>query len=461
MKSNLMILGFLVGILSARGAFIQPGELLHDPTAKEWKSLEQYDGNMTRSDFECRLNEIFDPSGSLSPYLKVTDNGFTVFASTNRIIPLATVSFSPAFKTACGERKSLPVASPIPSPSPESNSLFGSLFSWLSSPVASPNPSPDPSATRSSNTPLTGLRVVIETADIGGAWASMEDRSTFYPGFGRIQEGDLNLSVSKALSSRLKQLGAEVYVTRESMEPVSGLTVPEVEEVVPEVLAHRSYLLSKTFNSRTENVRSSSPMYQKVAAEVLLTKNLEARARGQKTREAIHPDITIVLQFDATSARRRNNLPRTNRNILFVEGAYTPREISNDPRQRLRLLTKLCQNVTPVEIEVAKAISRHLVAATGFPPVLYGNSRITRSIAGDPYVVARNILLNREHDGAVVVTEPYFMNQPETLLRLLAGDYDGIRVIAGNPHISIYREYAGAVADGLREVYGKNNQSHF
>ena len=30
-----------------------------------------------------------------------------------------------------------------------------------------------------------------------------------------------------------------------------------------------------------------------------------------------------------------------------------------------------------------------------------------------------------------------------------------------NTHAEIAIEYAGAVADGLREVYGKNNQSHF
>jgi len=53
------------------------------------------------------------------------------------------------------------------------------------------------------------------------------------------------------------------------------------------------------------------------------------------------------------------------------------------------------------------------------------------------------------------VTEPYFMNQPETLARLLAGDYSGERMIAGRPRISIFDEYARCVAEGLVDVYGR------
>ncbi len=399
-------------------AGVKPSDLLQDPSPEEWKTLGHYDGSLTRAEFEKRLQDIFDPSGSLTPFLNITDQEVSVFASTNHSVPLATILFAPP-DVISSHQESLPM--------PQS-----------ASPLS-----------------LAGLRVVIEPADIGGAWGAMEDRSTYYPGYGLIQEGDLNLLVSRLLSERLRQLGAEVFVTRDTAEPVSGCTITQVQQIVPQVLAHHTTLLSKTFRSRTTNIRTSSPIYQKIVAEVLLTKNLEALARAEKTRHAICPDITIVLQFDATAARHRENLPKINRNILFVSGAYTAREITDDPRQRLKLLTKLLQNVTPTEIRVAMAISNHLAAATGFPPVLYGNSKTTRSIVGNPYVVARNLLLNREHDGPVVVTEPYFMNQPETLQRLLAGNYEGTQMIAGKPHISIYREYADAVVNGLMDVYGK------
>jgi len=445
--TTLLLAVLLLSISSTAGAaLVQPADLLQDPTAAEWKALEQYDGKVTRARFEEQLKEIFDPTGSLAPFLKVTDQEVTVFASTNQSEPAATISFAPEPPTFPAPEHEL-----LPTPLAQA-SLPPSPLACLQIPQSA---SPEPSPKSALEFPLLGLRVVIDPADIGGEWGPMEDRSTLYPGYGRIQEGDLNLLVSRLLSERLKQLGAEVFATRNSAEPVSGLSVAEVQQVVPQVLAYRSYLLSTTFHSRTRNVRKTAPIYQRIVAEVLLTKTLEARARAEKTRRVLQPDITIVLQFDATAARHQSSLPKINRNILFVGGAYTAKELTTDPRQRLRLLTKLLQNVTPTEIHTALAISNHLAKATGFPPVHYGNSKTTRAIADNPYVVARNLLLNREHDGPVVVTEPYFMNQPETLQRLLAGDYEGTKLIAGMERVSIYREYADAVADGLLDAYGK------
>ena len=474
-----LIVALFFAMSAAVLAGVQPTDLLHDPTPEEWKSLEKYSGSLTRAEFEERLNDVFDPTGSLYPFLKITDQSVQVLSATNPATPVATVLFAPE-PLSVKELLPLPNSSPVISsrdfstvssaPSPESESLREAFFSLFSS---SPTPSPSPSGSAhpsqvavapgvvpssAGKQPLGGLRVVIDPADIGGAWGSMEDRSTVYPGFGLIQEGDLNLLVSKILAAQLKLLGAQVFVIRDTAQPVCGLTVPEVEQVVPQVLAHRSYLLSKTFRSRTTNVRVSSPIYQRITAEVLLTKNMEARARAEKARQAMTPDITVVLQFDATSGRHLGSMPRINRNILFVSGAYTAGEIKSDPRERLKLLTKLFQNVSPLEIRAALGIARHLAELTGFPPVLYGNGRTTLSIAGNPYVVARNLLLSREHDGPVVVTEPYFMNQPETLQRLLAGDYDGTRLIAGKQRISIFREYAEAVASGLVDVYGNANK---
>ena len=125
-----------------------------------------------------------------------------------------------------------------------------------------------------------------------------------------------------------------------------------------------------------------------------------------------------------------------------------------EPEQRFRLLTKLPEGTASIETEVAAAIAARFALATGFPPVLSGNSENTRLLLPcNPYVVARNLAFNHEHDGPVVVTEPYFMNQAETLTRLLAGDYSGRRFVAGKLQISIYREYAECVAAGLVDSY--------
>ena len=70
------------------------------------------------------------------------------------------------------------------------------------------------------------------------------------------------------------------------------------------------------------------------------------------------------------------------------------------------------------------------------------------------FVVARNLAANRLIDGPVVFCEPYFMNQRETVERLLAGDYDGVQTFNKKEFPSIFQEYAGALVDGILEVYG-------
>ncbi len=84
----------------------------------------------------------------------------------------------------------------------------------------------------------------------------------------------------------------------------------------------------------------------------------------------------------------------------------------------------------------------------------YGDSSTTRSVVpSNPYVVARNLAANREYDGPVVCTEPYFMNNKTVYQRLLAGDYDGQRTFDGKSYGSIFREYADCVAQGLVKAY--------
>jgi hypothetical protein len=101
-----------------------------------------------------------------------------------------------------------------------------------------------------------------------------------------------------------------------------------------------------------------------------------------------------------------------NRNIFFVDGAYQAKELRSDPHQRLRLLTKLFENVAPIETAVAVRIAARFQAVTGDSPVKHGNSANTRTVSGGgAFVVARNLAFNREHDGPVVVTEPYFFGK--------------------------------------------------
>ena len=398
--------------------------LLRDPSRAEWSSLSRFSETLTRGEFERRLNQVFDPFHGLGPFLQITDRSVKVLA-----VPGHEQLVEVRFAESSEKVKRPPVG-----------------FRTVSE-----------ISRRSASKSLAGLRVAIEPADIGGKWGDWDDRSTFYRGYGRIEEGDLNLTVAKILERNLHQLGAKVFLTRQSAEPVAAYDPQKLDQETREILARQSYTLPPAFYQKAGSLPANSERRFQVAREVLFAKVIEQRARAAEVQRYFKPDLTIVLQHDASPKSARGGLAGVNRNIFFVDGAYQAKELRSDPHQRLRLLTKLFENVTPLETTVAVRIAARFQAVTRDPAVGYGNSANTRTVSGgNSFVVARNLAFNREHDGPVVVTEPYFMKESVTLQRLLAGDYKGSRLVAGRQRESIFREYANNVAAGLVDAYAEN-----
>jgi hypothetical protein len=164
------------------------------------------------------------------------------------------------------------------------------------------------------------------------------------------------------------------------------------------------------------------------------------------------PDITVTLYIDATPGSGRGHLTSANANIFFVHGAYTKTEMT-DPEMQRRCIYKMVEGSSDIESEVASDIANVFAKKTGYGPVKYGDSSTTRKVSDNPYVVARNLAANREYDGPVVCTEPYFMNNHTAYQRFLAADYDGERKFDGKNYTSIFREYADCVAQGLVKAY--------
>jgi hypothetical protein len=402
--------------------------VLAQPSAAEWQALAKFDGTLTKQEFERRLEEIYDPNQGLRPYLRFEGDRVLIFDNlAQNAGPLVTIRFAPP-------------RSPL---RPRPVTFRGPDAFRGQRPVATPQQ------------PLAGLRVAIEPADIGGRWAQLEDRSVLYSGYGRINEGDLNLIVGRILRDNLHALGADVFLIRDRAEPVLPISPDQLMSEAESFLQHESTLRNELLKNRGSAVPKKADAQLRYAAGLLLTKTLETRARVDLVRKNFVPDLTIVLQHNATNDSGEGKIAPQNRNIFFVNGAYLPGELS-DPQKRLRLLTKLLENDSPIELAVAHEISKQFQAVTAYPPVLYGNSANTRLLRrDDPYVLARNLAFNREHDGPVVVTEPYFMNHPDTLRRLLAGDYVGKKTIGGKSRVSIFREYADCVTDGILKAYGR------
>ncbi len=94
------------------------------------------------------------------------------------------------------------------------------------------------------------------------------------------------------------------------------------------------------------------------------------------------------------------------------------------------------------------------MANTDLPPHEYRPDHPYSTKLGNA-VWARNLLANRLYQCPVIFMEPYTMNSTEFIARHKAGDYEGLRMIDGKMRLSVYREYAQAVADGLVAYYGE------
>lgn len=284
-------------------------------------------------------------------------------------------------------------------------------------------PSPDPVAR-----PLDGVKVAIDPGHIGGAWARMEQRWYQSPGSTTaVMEGEMTLMTARLLQPALEALGATVFLVRDGAEPVTA--------------------------TRPDDYAALATTPQQ--AELFFYRKAEIRARADRVNRQIRPDLLVCLHFNAEPWGEPDTVTFTEINHLhlIVNGHYDATELALDD-VRHEMLERVFQRSEREELRLADAVSRSLAAATGLPPYDYGAGHMAgnahRPLPENPYVWARNLMANRLYQCPVVFTEPYVMNNREVHDRVAAGDYEGERLVAGKRRPSLYREYADAVAAGLK-----------
>lgn len=389
-----------------------------------WKSLDLYQNTMTASQFQEKLQTIFDPFGGLKPFIKEGENQIEFFSNSEKTESLYKLHFSPS------ESQKAP------------------------HPRLWRTPQEFRKIKKKTQLPLQGLRIAIDPGHIGGKWGPLQNRSVLYPGIGRIQEGDMNLITSKILRENLQKQGAEVFVTRENAEPVTEFEIEDFRDAARERIYKKNPHLQKKYGHLLlpdqDRLLGDRLTF---TTQFLFFRIGEIRSRAHKISTLFQPDITIILYINATLSSGRGKTVGVNENIFFIHGCYTKEE-ATDPEQQVRMVYKILDQGTSTEQFVAEKIANAFQRITGLPPVPYGNSKTSRQLSDNRYVVARNLAANREYDGPVVTTEPYFMNNKYVARRLIAGDYEGTRPILDKTFPSIFREYAEGVTQGILNAYG-------
>lgn len=373
-----------------------------------WRALEPFQETITADTFSRLLNDLYAPDGSMIPYLRYDGDSVHVFSKpTQSNDPVFTLRFASV------------------DPAPVIKRVGGGL-------------------------PLSGLTIALDPGHIGGAWARMEerfflvDRAKDWP----VQEAAMNVFVARMMRDRLAELGADVHLVKNDLEPSSSVRPDRLMEKKTSLPAPASRFkhLPDIF------VEASQRDAMRKQAEREFYRTEEIRARAEKVNEDIKPDVTLCIHFNATGYGDEKDLYEENGLAFFVNGSYMPGELRSD-EQKQAMLRKLLERSHGEELGLTRAIQDAFVEATGLPPAYRVERTATMMRLGSDYIYARNLAANRLFNGPVIFLEPYFMNNRTVYARIQAGDYDGEREIDGGLYPSIFREYSDAVVDGVLRYY--------
>jgi len=370
----------------------------------DWSSLDAFQNTITRTEFERLLTTVFVTGGAWRNFIEIDDAEARILTDRE-------------------ERFHLRFAQPgLATPTPRH---------WKTAAELPPAPP---------EKPLAGLQIAIDPGHIGGQWAKIEERWLVVGNSPPVCEGDMTLLVAKLLQPRLEALGARVSLVREKPEPVTPLRPDSLLRIAED-----------------SNEPADSPAALQKLAERLFYRTAEIRARAKLVNETLKPDLVLCLHFNADPWGDPNQPTLVNRTHLhlLLNGAYTDEEIALAD-QRFALLEKLLSRTHGVEALVGATVADTFAERTKLPPFVYPQDGLNvLPVNGHSYLWARNLLANRLYDCPVIFMEPYVMNSSIDHPRLAAGDYDGLREIAGKPQPSIFREYADALTAGLARHYAE------
>jgi N-acetylmuramoyl-L-alanine amidase len=373
----------------------------------DWKRLAVFHETITRADFERMLTTIFTTSDTWRGYITIDDGGARIatgLAAPDDVFHLRFASTDAAM------------------PTPRA---------WKTTAALPPAPA---------GKPLDGLHIAIDPGHIGGEWAKIEERWLQAGDGPPVREGDMTLLVARLLKPKLEALGARVSMVREKTEPITPLRPDALMKLAADA-----------------KDAPDSPDALRRFAERLFYRTAEIRARAKLVNESLKPDLVLCLHFNADpwgDPDKPTLVERTHLHLL-LNGAYTDEEVALAD-QRFAMLEKLLRRTHEEEALVGATVADVFAEKSGLPPFIYpaGGGNV-RPVNQHPYLWARNLLANRLYDCPVIFMEPYVMNSTIDLPRLKAGDYEGLREINGKQRISIFREYADALVEGLVSHYQK------
>ena len=292
------------------------------------------------------------------------------------------------------------------------------------------------------HTLLSDLRIVLDPGHIGGKFARMEGRHFIIKEGKPVREGELSLQIASRIRTLLKREGAEVFLTRESLNPVTKQRPIDFNEMA------KNWVRSR-FPNLPENEEEFHKWVRK-RSELLFYRLSEIMARSEVV-EKLQPDLVLCIHLNAAPWADPDKKELVDRNDfhVLVNGCYMGGEIAYD-NQRFEMFERLLNGWSEVECSVAEEIAISFAEKTRLPAFAYKGPNALK--VGDvPGVWARNLLANRIYSCPVVFLEPYIANSKEVYQRILLGDYEDEKMVLDKSRQSLINEYAHSVVEGIKQ----------
>ena len=387
--------------------------------APDWSELEKYQGTITHDEFVQRLANVYGRHGYDPELIKVEPDAARILTK-NGTQNYFTLHF------ARSEAARLPVTH------------------WWTRPADLP---------AAKNGPLSGFHIALDPGHLGGTWARMEERWFKIGDAAPVLEGDLTLRVAQLLAPRLESLGAKVSLVRDKAEPLTPYRPSDFEETARQFLQRAGIAEPREhYDGPGDPEKEQTVGWQR---ELLFYRNSEIRRRASLVNYRLQPDLVICLHFNAEPWGDPNHptlVPNNHLHVL-VNGAYLPSEVALDD-ERFEMMLKLLSGAFPEELGLAESVAGALAKSTGLPPYHYKTENVT-PVGTIGYVYARNLMATRLYRCPTIYLEPYVMNSRPVFVRVKAGDYEGVKKVAGKDMPSIYREYAEGVVAGVLDYFKK------
>lgn len=394
-----------------------PPTLARLGSVPDWSRLDPYQGTMTREEFVYLLRHCYARKPEEADgVIRIEEDRALILRQSNHP---ASGWYDLRFRT--------------DSPLPKEGPLY-----WRA-------PVEVPDLPENSTRPLEGLRIAIDPGHIGGDWVTWDDRHFKLggPDTLEVREGEMTLMVAKILRRDLTLLGAEVFLTRETNDPVTKERVETLQDEARAYIARRGQIPSPGLIAST--------------AKAMFAISSEIRARADLINDTIRPDLALCLHFDASPWPGGKPVFRSPNHLhLLINGCYSKSEMEEDDT-RFEMVMRILQRLYHEELRLSDTVSQTLRKETRLPAFSYdGTSGM--SVNENELVWARNLLANRVFFCPVLFFEPFCMNHVETHARVQEGPYRGLREINGVYRKNLYQEYADGVTAGLVRYYRQQRQ---